>query len=139
MSIPVINEFPTQSSSLSPQRYLPHIEELIVESLVFPSSSQNVPLSMENLTMVNTQPANLLENYRSLADTIGIDRPLADLIQFGRLDLSSVPNNVPHSVASSNIPPPLTLTRLTELTQHGASQVQTSSSNIRNRIVAQTS
>lgn len=75
--------------------------------------------------MVNTQPSNISTNYRSLADKIGFDRPLANLIQFGRLDLSSVPNTIPHSVASSNIPPPLTLTRPTNLTQHGTSHVQT--------------
>ena len=100
MSILVISELPTQTSSLPPQRYLPHIEALTIESLGFPSTSHNVPFSMENSTMVNTQPTNLLENYRSLVDTIGLDRPLADLIQFGRLDLSSVPNTVPHSGGS---------------------------------------
>ena len=89
--------------------------------------------------MVNTQPANLLKNYRSLANTIGLDRPLADLIQFGRLDLSLVPNIVPHSVASSNIPPPSTSKRLIDLTQHGTSHVQTSSSSTRNRVVTKPS
>ena len=39
MSILVINEFSTQASSLSPQRYLPHIEELTIESVGFPSTS----------------------------------------------------------------------------------------------------
>lgn len=34
--------------------------------------------------MVTTQHVDLPENYRALADTIGLDRPLADLIQFGR-------------------------------------------------------
>jgi hypothetical protein len=84
---------------------------------------------------VNTQPTNLSTNYRSLADTIGLDRPLDDLIQFGRLDLSLVPNTIPHSVASSNNPPPLTLTRLTELTQYGTSHVQTLSSSIKNQVI----
>ena len=59
MNSPVIVELPTQTSSLSHQRYLPHIEELTVESLGFPSTSQNVPFSMEYLIMVNTQSANL--------------------------------------------------------------------------------
>jgi hypothetical protein len=39
VSVLVIIEFPTQSSSLSPQRYLPHIEALTIESLGFPSTS----------------------------------------------------------------------------------------------------
>ena len=39
MSSSVIIEFPTQTSSLSPQRYYPHIEALTVESLGFPSTS----------------------------------------------------------------------------------------------------
>ena len=94
---------------------------------------------MENSTMVNTQLANLLENYRSLVDTIGFDRPLADLIQFGWLDLSLVPNTIPHLVAPSNIPPPSTLTRSTDLTQHGTNQVQTSLSSIRNWVITQSS
>lgn len=72
----VIVELPTQTSSLSHQMYLPHIEVLTVDSLGFPSTSQNVPFSMENSTMVNTQPVDLLVNYRTLADTIGIDQPL---------------------------------------------------------------
>ena len=82
--------------------------------------------------MVNTQPTNLPTYYRSVVNTIGLDRPLADLIQFGRLDLSSFPNTVPHSVASSNIPPPSTLTRPPDLIQHGTSHVQTLSSSTRN-------
>lgn len=135
MSVPVISELPSQTYSLSPQRYLPHIEALTVESLGFPSTSKNVPFSMENSTMVNTQPTNLPKKYRSLVDTIGIDQPLADLIQFGRLNLSSFPNIIPHSVASSNIPPPLILTRPIDLTQHGTSQVQTSSLSIRNQVI----
>ena len=95
----VIVELPTQTYSLSHQRYLPHIEALITESLGFPSTSQNVTFAMANSTIVNTQLADLPTNYRTLADTIGFDRPLADLIQFGRLDLSSVPITIPHSVA----------------------------------------
>ena len=139
MSIPVISEFPTQPSSLSPQRHLPQMEALIVEPLGFPSTSQNVPFSMAYSTMVNTQPANLPTNYRSLAETIGFDRPLANLIQFEKLDLSSVPNTVPHSVTPSNIPPPSTLKRPIDLAQHGTSHVQTSSSSTRNRVVTQPS
>lgn len=54
MSILVIGKFPTQPSSLSPKRYLPHMDKLIVESLGFPSTSQNVRFSMAYLTMVNT-------------------------------------------------------------------------------------
>ena len=38
MSIMVISEFPTQTYSLSPQRYLPHIETLTVESWGFLST-----------------------------------------------------------------------------------------------------
>ena len=139
MSILVINELPTQTYSLSPQRYLPHIEALTVESLGYPSSYHNVPLSLENSTMVNIQSSNLLVNYRSLADTIGFDQSLDDLIQFGILDLSSVLNTVPHFISSSNIPPPLTLKRPYDLTQHGRSQVQTSLSSIRNRVITQPS
>ena len=119
MNSPVIVDLPIQTSSLSHQRYLPHIEAVTAESLGFPSTSQNVHFSMENSTMVNTQPTYLLANYRTLADTIGLDRPLSNLIQFGRLELSSVPNFVPHSVASPNIPTPLTLLRMANLTQHG--------------------
>ncbi|CAF1523477.1 unnamed protein product, partial [Adineta steineri] len=33
---------------------------------------------------------------------------------------------MPHSIASSNTPPPLTLTRPTDLTQHGTSRIPTS-------------
>ena len=89
--------------------------------------------------MVNTQLANILTNYRSLAETIGLDRPLTNLIQFGGLDLSSVPSTLPHLVASSNIPPPSTLTRPTDLAQHGTSHVQTSSSSTRNIVITQPS
>jgi hypothetical protein len=39
MSILVISEFPIQPSSLSPQRYLPHMETLNIEYLGFPSTS----------------------------------------------------------------------------------------------------
>ena len=86
----VIVELPTQTFLLSHQKYLPHIEALTTESLVFPSTSQNVPFSMANSTMLNTQPADLPTNYQALADTIGLDRPLVNLIQFGILDLRSV-------------------------------------------------
>ena len=139
MSILVISEFPTQPSSLSPQKDLSHMEALIVESLGFPSTSQNVPFSMPYLTMVNTQPSNLPTNYRSLADIIGLVRPLTDLIQLGRLDLSSFPNAIPHSIGSSNIPPPSTLTRTTNLAQHGTSYVQNLSSSTRNGVINQPS
>lgn len=139
MSIPVINELPTQPSSLSPQRYFPHMETLTVKSLGFPSTSHNVPFLMAYLTMVNTQLSNLPTNNRSLVDTIGLDQPLANLIQFGRLDLSLISNTVSHLVASSNSPPPLTLIRLTNLTQHCTSHVQTSSSSTRNRVITQPS
>ena len=47
----VIVELPTHTSSLSHQRYLPHIEALTTESLGFLSTSQNVLFSMENSTM----------------------------------------------------------------------------------------
>jgi hypothetical protein len=88
-------------------------------------------------TIINTQPSNLPKNYRSLANTIGLDRPLADIIQFGRLYLSSIPNILPQSVASSKIPPPSTLKRPIDLAQHGRSHVQTSSSSTRNRVITQ--
>ena len=73
MNILVIVALPTQTSSLSHQWYLPHIEALTAESLGFPSTSKNVPFSMTNSTMVNTQLADLPTNYRALVDTIGLD------------------------------------------------------------------
>lgn len=82
--------------------------------------------------MVTTQHVDLPTNYRSLVDTIGLDQPLGDLIQFGRLHLSLVPNIVPHSIASSNIPTPLPLIIPTDLAQHGTRRVPTPSLNIRN-------
>ena len=54
------------------------MEGLTIESLGFPSTSLNVPFLMAYLTMVNIQPANLLENYSLLVETIGLDRPLTD-------------------------------------------------------------
>ena len=56
-------------------------------------------------------------------------------MQFGRLDLSSFRNVVPHSVASSNIPTPWTFLRPIDLTQHGKRQVSTLSPSIRNRFI----
>ena len=87
---------------------------------------------MANLTIVNTQPVDLPTNYKSLEDTIGLDLPLDDLIQFGRLDLSSIPNVVPHSFASSNIHTLSTGIRPAHLAQHDTSRVPTPSSSIRN-------
>ena len=55
----VIVELPTQAYFLLHQRCLPHIEEHTTESLKFPSTSQNVSFLMENLTIVNNQPADL--------------------------------------------------------------------------------
>ena len=68
MNSMVIVELPTQTSSLSHQMYLPHIEELTTESVGFPSTSQNVPFFMENSTIVYTQLADLPTNYRALVD-----------------------------------------------------------------------
>ena len=96
MNSPMIVELPTQTFLLSHQKYLPHIEALTTESLVFPSTSQNVSFSMANSTMVNTQPSDIPSNYSTLVDTIGHNRPLADLNQFGRLDLNLVPDTLSH-------------------------------------------
>lgn len=53
--------------------------------------------------------------------------------------MSLVPNVVPHSVSSSNIPTPSTLIRSVDLAQHGTSRIPTPSSSIRNRVVTQPS
>ena len=92
---------------------------------------------MATLAIVNTQLADLLENYKTLVDTIGLDRPLSDLIQFGRLGLKSIPNTLPQSISSSDILSPLTLLRPDNLKLHGTSQVPTPSLSVRNRIVTQ--
>jgi hypothetical protein len=137
MNSQVIVEVPTQKYTLSHQRYTPQTEELTLESLGLPSTSQNAPFSMAILTMINTQHVGLPANYKTLADTIGFDQPFSNLIQFDRLDLNSIPNTLPHSISLPNIPAPLTLLTPTDLNQHGTYQVPTPSSNVRNRVVTQ--
>ena len=63
---------------------------------------------------------------------VGLDRPLADLIQFGRLDLNSPPVTLLQTVPQSSIPTTWALLRPNDLNQHSTSQVPTSSSSSRN-------
>ena len=86
---------------------------------------------------MNTQHTCLTTNYRTLADSIGFDQPLSNLIQFGRLDFNSVPNAIPHSISSPNIRTPSTLLIPTDLNLHGTSRVPTPSLNVTNRVVTQ--
>ena len=66
-----------------------------------------------------------------------MDRPLADLIQFGRLDLNSSPITLLHILPLSSIPTTWTLLKPNDLNQHETSQVATSPSSSRNRVVTQ--
>ena len=72
-----------------------------------------------------------------MADTVGFNRPLANLIQFGRLDLNSPPITLPHTMPKSSIPTTWAFLGPNDLNQHSTSQVATSPSISRNQVVTQ--
>ena len=79
------------------QRIVPHIQETNLDFETFPPLTQNVTPSVENFDL-DTQQTGLPTNYRTLGESIGFDRPLADLIQFGRVDLNAPTTTPSHPI-----------------------------------------
>ena len=97
-SIPVLAQVPSQFYTMSHQRYTPEMDERTLGIVGFPSTTQSVILPVTVSTINTSQCIALPENYRYLDDIVGLDQPLAYLIQFGRLDLNLPPITLPHIV-----------------------------------------
>lgn len=120
------------------QRYTLEIDEPTLKLVWFPSTTKSGIVPITIATKKNPQHIGLLANYQSLDDTIGLDWPLATLIQFGRLDLNSPPITLLHTIPQSPIPITWVFLWPNDLNKHGTNQVATSPSSSRNWVVTQT-